>query len=86
MGDCTFSIGVLAGLQREFSELTLVWFDAHGDFNTPQTTPSGFIGRMPLAMPCGRGEQTIVEGGRARVEPEANVILADAHDLDPGEK
>jgi len=86
VGDCTFSIGVLAGLQREFSELTLVWYDAHGDFNTHQTTPSGFIGGMPLAMLCGRGEQTIVEGAGAAVQPEANVILTDARDLDPGEK
>jgi arginase len=86
VGDCTFSIGVLAGLQREFSELTLVWFDAHGDFNTHQTTSSGFIGGMPLAMLCGRGEQTIVERAGARVQPEVNVILTDARDLDPGEK
>jgi arginase len=86
VGDCTCSIGVLAGLQREFTELTLVWFDAHGDFNTHQTTPSGFIGGMPLAMLCGRGEQTIVEGAGARVQPEANVILTDARDLDPDEK
>lgn len=49
-GDCTFSIGVLAGLQRESTDLTLVWYDAHGDFNTHETTPSGFIGGMPLAM------------------------------------
>jgi arginase len=85
-GDCTFSIGVLAGLQRTLPELTLVWYDAHGDFNTPQTTPSGFIGGMPLAMLCGRGEQTIVEGAGARIQPEGNVILTDARDLDPGEK
>jgi arginase len=86
VGDCTFSLGVLAGLQREFSELTLVWFDAHGDFNTHETTPSGFVGGMPLAMLCGRGEQTIVEGAGARVQPEAQVILTDARDLDPGER
>lgn len=85
-GDCTFSLGVLAALQRETDDLSLVWYDAHGDFNTPETTPSGFIGGMPLAMLCGRGEQTIVEGAGARVQPEANVILTDARDLDPGEK
>lgn len=85
-GDCTFSIGVLAGLQRETPEFSLVWYDAHGDFNTPETTPSGFIGGMPLAMLCGRGEQTIVTGAGAKVQPEAKVILTDARDLDPGEK
>lgn len=85
VGDCTFSIGMLAGLQRESADLTLVWYDAHGDFNTHQTTPSGFIGGMPLAMLCGRGEQTIVDGAGAKVHPEADVILTDARDLDPGE-
>lgn len=85
-GDCTFSIGVLAGLQRETPKVSLVWYDAHGDFNTHETTPSGFIGGMPLAMLCGRGEQTIVAGAGASVLPEANVILTDARDLDPGEE
>jgi arginase len=85
-GDCTSSIGVLAGLQRQTPDLTLVWYDAHGDFNTHDTTPSGFIGGMPLAMLCGRGEQTIVAGAGARIHPEANVILTDGRDLDPGEQ
>jgi len=85
VGDCTFSIGVLAGLQRDISDLTLVWYDAHGDFNTHETTPSGFIGGMPLAMLCGRGEQTILQRAGAAVHPEANVILTDARDLDPAE-
>lgn len=86
VGDCTASIGVLAGLQRETPDLTLVWYDAHGDFNTHETTPSGFIGGMPLAMLCGRGEQTIVEGAGAKLQPEADIILTDARDLDPGER
>lgn len=85
-GDCTASIGVLAGLQQENPDLTLVWYDAHGDFNTPATTPSGFIGGMPLAMLCGRGEQTIMFGAGATIHPESQVILTDARDLDPGEK
>ena len=53
-GDCCTSIGVLAGLQRAGVHPTLIWFDAHGDFNTPETTPSGFLGGMPLAMITGR--------------------------------
>ena len=85
-GDCTHSIGMLAGLQRHTPDVTLVWYDAHGDFNTAETTPSGFIGGMPLAMLCGRGEQTIVSGAGAEIQPEAHVILTDARDLDPAEK
>jgi arginase len=85
-GDCMASIGVVAGLQQETPDFTLVWYDAHGDFNTPETTPSGFVGGMPLAMLCGRGEQIIVEGAGAKIHPEADAILTDARDLDPGEK
>ena len=55
-GDCCTSIGVLAGLQQSGIEPILLWFDAHGDFNTWETTPSGFLGGMPLAMIAGRGE------------------------------
>ncbi len=85
-GDCTFSIGVVAGLQRELSDFTIVWFDAHGDFNTAETTPSGFIGGMPLAMLCGLGDQTIVTAAKGKTHPDTDVILTDARDLDPGEK
>lgn len=85
LGDCTMSIGLAAALQRTTPDFTLVWFDAHGDFNTHQTSPSAFIGGMPLAMLCGRGEQTIVTGAGASVLPEADVILTDARDLDPKE-
>ncbi|MDH3730012.1 MAG: arginase family protein [Acidimicrobiia bacterium] len=84
-GDCVSSIGVLAGLQRRGLEPTVVWFDAHGDFNTWETTPSGFIGGMPLAMMVGRGEQAIVEGSGMRAIPESSVALVGARDLDSGE-
>lgn len=85
-GDCCSSIGVLGGLQQAGIDPTLIWFDAHGDFNTWETTPSGFLGGMPLAMLVGRGEQTIMEGVGNRVLPEDQVILSDARDLDPGER
>ena len=85
VGDCTFSIGMVAAMQRLDPDFTLVWYDSHGDFNTHQTTPSGFIGGMPLAMLCGRGEQTIVQQAGAEVHPENAVILTDGRDLDPGE-
>jgi len=85
-GDCCTSIGVLAGLQQAGVAATLLWLDAHGDFNTWETTPSGFLGGMPLAMIVGRGEQTIVEGVGLKNLPENQVILSDARDLDPGER
>lgn len=84
-GDCCTSIAVLAGLQQAGLSPTLIWFDAHGDFNTWETTPSGFLGGMPLAMLVGRGEQTIVAGVGLEPHPETKVILTDARDLDPEE-
>jgi arginase len=85
-GDCCTSIAVLAGLQQAGITPTLIWFDAHGDFNTWETTPSGFIGGMPLAMAVGLGEQTMLNGLGSQPIPQANVILTDARDLDPGER
>ena len=76
-GDCVVTIGVLAGLEQRDVQPTLVFFDAHGDFNTWETTPSGFIGGMPLAMLTGRGEQTIVEAAGLTPLPDERVILVD---------
>ncbi|MCA9932312.1 MAG: arginase family protein [Ardenticatenaceae bacterium] len=85
-GDCCTSIGVLAGLEQAGIRPTLLWFDAHGDFNTWDTTPSGFLGGMPLAMAVGRGEQTIVQGVGLTPLPESQVILTDGRDLDAEER
>jgi len=85
-GDCCTTLGMLAGLQRVGCNPTLIWFDAHGDFNTWETTPSGFLGGMPLAMLVGRGEQTMLTAQDLRPLAEDRVILTDARDLDPGEK
>ena len=85
-GDCCAAIPVLAGLQRAGLNPVLIWLDAHGDFNTWETTPSGFLGGMPLAMLVGRGEQTLVKAVGLQPFPEARVILTDGRDLDPEEK
>jgi arginase len=55
-GECSLSPGSLAGLTEAFGgKAGMLWMDAHGDFNTPETSPSGYIGGMCLAMACGRG-------------------------------
>ena len=84
-GDCCTAIGVIAGLQRAGIHPKLLWLDAHGDFNTYETSPSGFIGGMPLAMIVGRGDQTLVQAAGLTPLPETDVILADARDLDAAE-
>ncbi len=83
--DCMAPLGVLAGLHRRGVSPCVVWLDAHGDFNTWDTTPSGYIGGMPVAMLTGRGEQTIVEALGLPVIDEARFLISDARDLDPGE-
>jgi len=84
-GDCLSVIGVLAGLQAKGSDPTLYWFDTHGDFHTWETTPSNFLGGMPLAMITGRGEQTIAEATGMRPLDDDRVVLVGARDLDHGE-
>jgi arginase len=84
-GDCCSAIAVLAGLQRAGMAPTLIWFDAHGDFNTWQTSPSGFLGGMPLAMIAGHGEQRMARAVGLSTQPEARIVLSDARDLDPEE-
>ncbi len=85
-GDCCTAIAFLAGLQRAGLEPQLIWLDAHGDFNTWETTHSGFLGGMPLAMMVGRGEQTLMQAVGARPLAETDVILCDGRDLDDEER
>jgi arginase len=85
-GDCCAAIPVMAGLRRAGIKPVLIWLDAHGDFNTWETTPSGFLGGMPLAMLVGRGDQTLLEMVKLQPISESDVILFDGRDLDPGER
>lgn len=84
-GDCCAALPFLAGLQRAGVDPTLLWLDAHGDFNTWETTPSGFLGGMPLAMLTGRGEQSLMQAAGAHPLSDSQVILCDGRDLDPPE-
>jgi arginase len=61
-GDCTAHAGAMAGFRsaRPTDRFAIAWFDAHGDFNTPDTTPSGNVWGMPFAMVCGRGDPDLV--------------------------
>jgi arginase len=85
-GDCTTSLGVLAGLQRAGRDPAVVWFDAHADFHTVGTTTSGYLGGMPLALAVGRGELTLPDALGLRPVAEERVVLVDARDTDPGEQ
>ena len=86
-GDCTSHVGAVAGLRRARPDrrFGLVWFDAHGDFNTPDTTPSGNVWGMPFAMLCGRGEPDLVDAGGGRSIDEEDAALVGGQMLDEAE-
>jgi arginase len=84
--DCCQTVPVMAGLRRAGIAPVLVWLDAHGDFNTWETSPSGFVGGMALAMLVGRGDQQLLQQLELAPIPETDVILTDARDLDPEER
>jgi len=84
-GDCLTALGTLAGLLTPEST-AVAWLDAHGDFNTPQTTLSGYLGGMPLACATGRGLEALrLASGLEALLPEAHVALIGVRDLDPPE-
>ncbi len=85
-GDCCAAIPVMAGVQVAGIVPVLVWLDAHGDFNTPETSPSGFLGGMPLAMMVGQGPQDLCNGAGMSPIDESSVWLVDGRDLDPLER
>jgi arginase len=85
-GNCnTAAIGAIAGAGPE--GLGIVWFDAHGEFNTPETTTTGFIDGMGLAIAVGRCWKAMAMGvpGFAPV-PEENVVMAWVRELDGAEQ
>ena len=84
-GDCTVSIGIAAGLQRASVEPSIVWVDAHGDLQTQETTPSGYVGGMALRLLLGYRRDLIAGPLGLRQPSEARVVLVGARDLDPPE-
>ena len=90
-GDHSIAVGTVSGIaafaHSQGKKLGLLWIDAHGDINTPESSPSGNIHGMPLAALLGFGapELTSVGGTTPKVDP-ANVALVGIRSLDAGEK
>ncbi|OCA89323.1 arginase [Bacillus sp. FJAT-27225] len=86
-GDHSIAIGTLAGIAKHYSNLGVIWYDAHGDLNTADTSPSGNIHGMPLAVSLGLGHEmlTKIGGYSPKVKPE-NIVIIGARALDEGEK
>jgi arginase len=87
-GDCSFVSGVLAGARkRAGGPVALVYLDAHGDLNTPQTTPSGRICGMALAVALGHGQKDLVSAsGHTPLVDPARTALLGLREIDPGER
>jgi arginase len=84
-GNCNTSVGTLSGADPE--GMGVVWFDAHGEFNTPETTTTGFIDGMGLAIAVGHCWKAMTRGvpGFSAV-PEENVVIAGVREVDPAEQ
>lgn len=86
-GDHSLGLGSISGASKYYNKLAVIWVDAHGDINTPETSPTGNIHGMPLAAAMGLGYKGLTdlyyEG--IKVSPE-NVFIIGARDLDEGEE
>ncbi|WP_272474157.1 arginase family protein [Baekduia alba] len=79
--DCSVSLTTLPAVVRHRPEATVLWLDAHADFNTPDTTVSGYLGGMCLAAACGVWDAGLLGEGAPRVDPTA-VAMCGVRDLD----
>ncbi|UXS76067.1 arginase [Staphylococcus chromogenes] len=86
-GDHSLAIGSISGVSQHYKNLGIIWYDAHGDLNLPEESPSGNVHGMPLRVLAGEGEEALVHlGGFApKVKPE-NIVLIGMRDLDYGER
>jgi len=84
-GDHSIAMGTLAGIARAGRRPGVIWMDAHGDSNTLETTPSGNVHGMPLAVALGLPADPFPTALRGSVDPSATVLLG-IRDVDAGEK
>lgn len=91
-GDHSISLGSASGVANAVQSPGIIWFDAHTDFNTSETSPSGNIHGMILGALCGYGNPEVgdpalvnVAGGGPHIDPR-RVVIVGARDIDPGER
>lgn len=86
-GDHSIAIGTIAGVAKHYKNMGVIWYDAHGDLNTAETSPSGNIHGMPLAVSLGIGHPLLINvGGYSPKIKSENVVIIGARALDEGEK
>jgi arginase len=85
-GDHSIAMGTIAGLARVSPRVGVLYFDAHGDFNTPESSPSGNIHGMPLAIALGLGDERLLAlGPRRPMVRREDAALVGIRDVDPEE-
>lgn len=86
-GDHSIAIGTLAGISDHYKNLGVIWFDAHADMNTSETSPSGNIHGMPLAISLGYGHERLINiRNYAPKVKSKNIVIIGARSIDEGEK
>jgi arginase len=86
-GDHSISIGSISAATRDAEGIGVIWVDAHGDYNTPKSSPSGNIHGMPVAVLVGDGAEPLVNLGHpgAKLQP-ADIVQIGVRDLDERER
>ena len=90
-GDHSIAVGAASGVsayfRKEKKQIGYIWLDAHGDMNTPDSSPSGNVHGMPLAAIMGYGATELVDllGFQPKIEPQ-NIVLVGIRDLDAQER
>lgn len=84
-GDHSIAVGSVSAISKHYNNLGVIWYDAHGDLNIPEESPSGNIHGMPLRILTGEGPKELLELNSNVIKPE-NIILIGMRDLDKGER
>ncbi|AJP23320.1 TPA: arginase [Staphylococcus aureus] len=84
-GDHSIAVGSVSAISNHYNNLGVIWYDAHGDLNIPEESPSGNIHGMPLRILTGEGPKELLELNSNVIKPE-NIVLIGMRDLDKGER
>ena len=84
-GDHSIAVGSVSAISKHYNNLGVIWYDAHGDLNIPEESPSGNIHGMPLLILTGEGPKELLEFNINTIKPE-NIVLIGMRDLDKGER
>ncbi|HDZ6210579.1 TPA: arginase [Staphylococcus aureus] len=84
-GDHSIAVGSVSAISKHYNNLGVIWYDAHGDLNIPEESPSGNIHGMPLRILTGEGPKELLELNSNVIKPE-NIVLIGMRDFDKGER